>query len=135
MDLAKIMAISAADMKVQTTRMRVVAENLANADTLPDKPGVDPYRRKIVTFESVLDEARGVETVAVNRIGFDRSSFGRRYDPGHPGADKNGFVKVPNVKGLIEMMDLRAAQRSYEANLSVIQISKAMVQSAMQILA
>lgn len=135
MDLAKIMAISAAGMKVQTTRMRVVAENLANADTLPDKPGADPYRRKIVTFESVLDEARGVETVAVNRIGFDRSSFGRRYDPGHPGADKNGFVKVPNVKGLIEMMDLRAAQRSYEANLSVIQISKAMVQSAMQILA
>lgn len=135
MDLGKIMAISAAGMKVEVTRMRVVAENLANADSLPDTPGGDPYRRKIVTFKSVLNDATGVETVAVDRIGFDPSPFGRRYDPGHPGADKKGFVKLPNVKGLIEMMDLRAAQRSYEANLSVIQVSKAMVQSAMRILA
>jgi len=134
MDIAKILKISAAGMKAQSARMRVVAENLANADAVPDTPGADPYRRKVVSFKSELDRETGLETVTVSRIGMDRSPFGRRYEPGHPAADADGYVKLPNVKGLIEVMDLRAAQRSYEANLNVIQVSRSMLQNTLEIL-
>lgn len=134
MDISKIMKISAAGLRVQTARMSVVAENLANADTVPEKPGETPYRRKIITFRNALDRAAGVERVSVGKVGTDNTDFGRRYDPGHPGADKDGFVATPNVKGVIEMMDLRAAQRSYEANLNVIQVSRSMMQNMLDVL-
>lgn len=134
MDIARILKISAAGMKAQSARMRVVAENLANAEAAPDTPGADPYRRKVISFKSELDRETGLETVAVGRISTDRSPFNRRYEPGHPGADANGYVKLPNVKGLIEVMDLRTAQRSYEANLNVIQVSRSMLQNTLEIL-
>ena len=134
MDLGKIMRISAAGMKVQSARMEIVAENMANAEALPGAPGVDPYRRKMVTFKNVLDRELGVQTVALGKVALDPTEFGRRYEPGHPGADPDGYVRTPNVKSVIEMMDLRAAQRSYEANLNVIQVSKSMVQSTLSLL-
>lgn len=134
MDLAKAMMISAAGMKVQSVRMRVIAENLANAGSVATGPGVDPYRRKTVTFINVLDSAMGVTRVKVNRVTFDNSEFGSRYDPGHPAADENGYIKTPNVNGLIEAMDMKQSQRSYEANLNSIEVSKSMMMRTLDLL-
>lgn len=126
-DWIKVMRTSTAGMKAQGTRMRVIAENLANADSLPTEPGKDPYRRRVVTFRGELDKSTGLQTVRVNRVQPDRSNFPQRYDPGHPSADANGYVKTPNVNSLIETMDMREAQRSYDANLNALRTSKAMV--------
>ncbi|MDJ0948658.1 MAG: flagellar basal body rod protein FlgC [Alphaproteobacteria bacterium] len=127
MDISKIMKISSSALKAQTDRMRVIAENVANSNSLPDKPGEQPYRRKTVTFKNELDRENGVRKVAVDRVREDTSPFGRRYEPGHPAADDEGYVLTPNVKGMVEMMDMRRAQRSYEANLGVIRTSRGMV--------
>jgi len=134
MDILKAMKLASAGMQVQSTRMRVVAENLANADTRPDKPGMDPYRRKVITFKNTLDRALGVDRVKVDRIRADRTEFDKKYDPGHPAADEKGYVQVPNVKTMIEMMDLKEAQRSFEANLTVIQAAKSMLQKTIELL-
>lgn len=134
MDLLKALQISAAGMQAQGVRVRVIAENVANASSLAETPGGDPYRRKFVTFENLLDRELGVEKVQVKRIGVDPSPFGRRFDPQHPGADADGYVKTTNVKSLVEMMDLRQAQRSYQANLNVISTSKAMIQRTIDLL-
>jgi flagellar basal-body rod protein FlgC len=112
----------------------VVAENLANADSLPRTLGDQPYRRKVVTFRNELDRRLGLPTVRVDRVQEDRSEFKKRFDPTHPAADEDGYVLVPNVSSLIEMMDMREAQRSYEANLNVIRASKAMLTTAIDIL-
>ncbi len=133
-ELIKSMLISASGMRAQGQRLRVLSENLANANTLPLSPNEDPYRRKIITFKSELDKAAGAEMVKVRRIGVDRSYFGMKYDPDHPGADANGYVRTPNVNSLIEMMDMKEAQRSYEANLNVIEASKAMLMRTIDIL-
>lgn len=133
-ELIKSMLISASGMRAQGQRLRVLSENLANADTLPLDPNQDPYRRKIVTFKNELDKATGAEMVKVQRISVDRSDFGLKYDPDHPGADANGYVRTPNVNSLIEMMDMKEAQRSYEANLNVIEASKAMLMRTIDIL-
>lgn len=127
MDIWKTLRISASGMKAETDRMRVVAENLANADTVSDKPGGEPYRRKLVTFKNALDRALGVNLVKVGNVVADKSDFEKRYDPGNPAADSNGYVLAPNVKPLVEMMDMREAQRSYEANLSVVDASRTML--------
>jgi len=134
MSLEKVLGISASGMTVQAARLRIVAENIANSQSLGKTPGEDPYRRKLITFKTVLDQNIGAQVVRVDRISFDTSEFGRKFDPTHPAADKDGFVKVPNVKPLIEMMDLRESQRSYEANLSVIDIAKRMLQGTIDIL-
>jgi len=128
------MRISASGMRAQTARMRMVAENMANANSVADSPEAEPYRRKIVSFRNVVDRLTDTPRVEVQRISRDASPFGRRYDPGHPGADEQGFVRTTNVQSMMEMMDLRSAQRSYEANLSVIQISRTMVQGVLDIL-
>ena len=133
-ELIKSMLISASGMRAQGQRLRVLSENLANANTLPLSPNEDPYRRKIVTFKNELDKATGAEMVKVRRIGVDRSDFGMKYDPDHPGADANGYVRTPNVNSLIEIMDMKEAQRSYEANLNVIEASKAMLMRTIDIL-
>ena len=133
-DLLKTLRISAAGMKAQGTRLRVIAENIANANSLAQGPGQDPYRRKIVTFKNELDRNIGVRTVAVDKIKTDRSEFEKRFDPNHPAADADGYVLIPNVNTLIEMMDMKEAQRSYEANLNVIKSSKAMLQGTIDIL-
>lgn len=127
MDLRDTMTLSAAGMRVQGTRLRVVAENLANASSTADEPGGTPYRRKVVLFANELDRAAKLEMVKVRRIDVDRSDFTRRYEPGHPSADEEGYVLYPNVSGLIETMDMREAQRSYEANLGVLDATRQMI--------
>ncbi len=134
MDLMKSMSISAAGMKVQGTRIRTLAENVANAESTAQVPGGQPYRRKVVTFDNALNRALGAETVYVKGITTDKSDFGRRYEPGHPAADDEGYVLVSNVNSLIELTDMREAQRSYEANLKVIQSARSMLQQTIEIL-
>ncbi len=126
--------ISAAGMKVQGVRLRTISENVANAQSKPANPGEAPYQRKLVTFKSSLDRATGLELVSVDRVRRDMTPFPKTYDPGHPAADGDGYVQQSNVSSLIEMMDMREAQRSYEANLSMIKTSKAMVRGALDIL-
>ncbi|MFQ5346476.1 MAG: flagellar basal body rod protein FlgC [Rhodothalassiaceae bacterium] len=134
MELQKSMLISAAALKAQTLRMRVIAENLANQDSEAASPNEDPYRRKLVTFRNVLDRALGIEKVAVEKVIFDQSDFGSRYDPGHPAADANGYVKTTNVEGLIEAMDMTQAQRTYQANLNAIDAVKSMAVRTLELL-
>lgn len=111
--------MAGAGLAVQSARLRVVSENLANAQSTGSVAGADPYARKTVTFESELDHALGVELVQIKSVGTDRSPYRIEHDPGHPAADAKGFVKYPNVNILMEMADMREANRSYEANLQV----------------
>jgi len=134
MDFLKSIAIAASGLKAQAGRMRVIAENLANADSTAATPGAEPYRRKIVTFKSEVDRALEAQTVALGRIQTDPSDFRLRHEPGHPAADANGNVKYPNVNSLVEMTDLREAQRSYEANINIIGASRRMIQRTIEIL-
>lgn len=127
MDLSKTLKISAAGMQAQNARMRTIAENLANADSLAEKPGADPYRRKMLTFKNALDRASGVDLVRPDKVVRDKSEFQKRFDPSHPAADGDGYVLAPNVNSLVEVMDMRQAQRSYEANLSVIEVAKTLL--------
>jgi flagellar basal-body rod protein FlgC len=134
MDLDRALRISAAGMAAQSTRLRVVAENLANRDSTGEAPGADPYRRRVVTFANRLDRAMGVETVGVSRVGTAQGEFPTRYEPSHPAADARGYVKTPNVDSLVEVMDMREAQRSYSANLSVLETTRAMLTRAIEVL-
>jgi flagellar basal-body rod protein FlgC len=134
MDLTQSLFVSAAGLKVQGERIKVIAQNLANADSMASTPGGDPYRRKMVTFRSVLDRELGVPTVQLDRIIEDKTEFQKRLDPAHPAADAQGYVKLPNVNALIELADMRSAQRSYEANLKAIEASRTMLQRTVDIL-
>jgi flagellar basal-body rod protein FlgC len=127
MDLDRALRISAAGMAAQSTRLRVVVENLANRDSTGETPGADPYRRKTVTFGARVNRALGGETVEVRRTGTAPGDFPQGHDPGHPAADARGYVKQPNVDSLVEMMDMREAQRSYSANLSVLEVTRGML--------
>jgi len=127
MDLDRALRISAAGMQVQATRLRVVAENLANRDSTGQSAGADPYRRRTVTFANQIDRTLGANTVRVQRVGTQPGEFPRRFEPGHPAADEQGYVRVPNVDSLIEVMDMREAQRSYGANLAVLEASRGML--------
>lgn len=126
------MAAAASALKAQQARMRVIAENMANADSTARTPGGDPYRRKIPVFSA--QEVDGVDGVKMTKVEPDRSAFKTAYEPGHPGADANGYVKLPNVDSLVEAMDMRDAQRAYEANLNVIETSRSMQQRTLDIL-
>ena len=125
--LAAALRISGSGMQAQSTRMRVVSENLANAQSTGRTPGADPYRRKTVTFAEEMDRARGAPTVVVKDIGSDRSPFSVSHDPGNPAADADGNVKMPNVNVLIELSDLRQANRSYSANVEAISQARSML--------
>ncbi|MBR0649324.1 flagellar basal body rod protein FlgC [Roseomonas terrae] len=127
MDLDRALRISAAGMQAQSTRLRVVAENLANRDSTGQAPGADPYRRKIVTFRNRMDSELGAETVRVARIGTAPGDFPQRHDPSHPAADARGYVRVPNIDSIVETMDMREAQRSYAANLQVLEVTRGML--------
>jgi flagellar basal-body rod protein FlgC len=134
-DIMNAMTISAMGMKAQGTRLRVITENIANAETTGLKPGEEPYHRQIITFKNELDRKRGMDLVSVDSIQTDKKTpFIEKYIPGHPAADANGYVKMPNVNALIEMMDVREAQRSYEANLGMIEQSRSMVNRTIDIL-
>ncbi len=134
MDLMESLKISAAGMRAQGQRLRVVAENIANADSVSEVPGGDPYRRKTISFKNALDRELGMETVQVGKIGVDPSDFRMKYDPGNPAADEKGYVKLPNVNSLIEMSDMREAQRSYEANLRAIEVARTMLQRTIDLI-
>jgi len=127
MDLAKSLRISASGLSAQTTRLKVIAENLANAESTAKVPGGEPYRRKVVSFAATLDRELDAQTVKVGRIAPAAGDLERRYDPSHPAADADGYVLMPNVNPLIEMMDMREAQRSYSANLSVLEVTRGML--------
>lgn len=133
-DLNQTLNVSAAGMNAQTTRLRVIAENIANQDTTGSSPGADPYRRKTITFESTIDRAAGVETVQVKNISADSSDLPLRYDPANPAADARGYVKLPNVNTFVEVMDMREAERSYSANLSVMQATRTMLNKTIDLL-
>ena len=134
MDLAAASAISASGMRVQAARLRVVAENLANVDATSRAPGGDPYRRKTISFENALDRELGHDVVRVRRYGADPSAFRVENRPGHPAADADGYVRLPNVNALVELMDMREAQRSYEANLNAMGVARAMRQRTLELL-
>ncbi len=127
MDLDRALRISAAGMQAQSTRLRVVAENLANRDSTGQSPGADPYRRKTVTFRNRMDRELGAQTVRVGRIGTAAGDFPLRFDPSHPAADARGYVRMPNVDSMMETMDMREAQRSYAANLQVLEVTRGML--------
>jgi flagellar basal-body rod protein FlgC len=133
-DMIRTMRISTAGMQVQGARLRVISENIANADSLPQDANGKPYRRKLITFQNSLNRAMGLDTVKVHSIKADQSEFGKKFDPNHPAADEDGYVLTPNVNSLVEMSDMREAQRSYEANLQLIKASKAMLNGAIEIL-
>ena len=134
MDFIKSIAIAATGMRAQGGRMRVISENIANADSTATTPGGNPYRRRIVTFRSELDRDLGAHVVAMGRVAADTSDFQVKHEPDNPVADANGDVKYPNVNPLIEMTDFRDAQRSYEANLNVISATKRMLQRTLDII-
>ncbi len=134
MDTMKSMLIAASGMRAQAERMRVIAENLANASSTASKPGEDPYRRQVPVFKAELDRASGVQKVRVKGVVHDMSDFREEYMPGHPAADERGYVKMPNVSSLVEMMDMREAQRAYEANLNVIDNTRTMVARTVDLL-
>lgn len=133
-ELQKSSKIATAAMKAQSERLRVISENLANVDSLAQSPDGTPYRRKVVSFKSELDRATGLTTVQVDKVRPDKSDFQRRYDPKHPAADRDGYVLAPNVNPLIEMTDMREAQRSYEANLAVISSSRSLLSRTVEML-
>jgi flagellar basal-body rod protein FlgC len=127
MDFTASMLIAASGMRAQTDRMRVISENIANANSTASAPGGDPYRRKIATVNSQFDRELGATLVAPGTPQADMSEFRRQYDPSNPAADKTGYVKLPNVNSLVEIMDMREAQRSYEADLTVMDATKSMM--------
>jgi flagellar basal-body rod protein FlgC len=133
-DFMKTLAVAASGLRAQAGRMRIISENIANADSTPSMPGTEPYRRKVPTFHSELDRALDVNVVELGRTQTDTSDFRVKYEPGHPAADKNGNVKYPNVNPLLEMSDMREAQRSYEANINVVTATRRMIQRTIDIL-
>jgi flagellar basal-body rod protein FlgC len=134
MDFLKSIAIAASGLRAQAGRMRVISENVANADSTAQQPNSDPYRRKIPTFRGEFDRALEARVVGLGPIRTDPSEFRIKHQPGHPAADAAGNVKYPNVNPLIEMTDMREAQRSYEANINVIGATRRMIQRTLDIL-
>ncbi|HEX3674730.1 MAG TPA: flagellar basal body rod protein FlgC [Rhizomicrobium sp.] len=134
MDLATSMAIAASGMRAQSGRMRVIAENIANANSTSPSADGEPYRRKVATMKSEFDRELGATMVESGKPVDDTSDFRRQYDPGNPSADKQGYVKMPNVNPLVEIMDMREAQRSYEADLDVMSASKSMISRTISLL-
>jgi flagellar basal-body rod protein FlgC len=133
-DFLKSIAIAASGLRAQAGRMRVIAENVANADSTAQRANGDPYRRKIASFRSEMDRTLEARVVALGRVQTDPTDFRLKYEPGHPAADVNGHVKYPNVNSLVEMTDMREAQRSYEANVNVITATRRMLQRTIEIL-
>jgi flagellar basal-body rod protein FlgC len=134
LDFVKSLAVAASGLRAQIGRMRIISENIANSDSTAQVAGGNPYQRRIVTFGTELDRADGARLVKLGQVQTDNSDFRIKHEPGNPAADKNGDVKYPNVNPLIEMTDLREAQRSYEANLNVITATRRMLQRTLDII-
>jgi flagellar basal-body rod protein FlgC len=131
---ARSVKIATSGLRAQAGRMRVISENIANADSTSASAGGDPYRRKVPTFSSELDRSLDAKVVTLGRVVPDQTAFRVKHEPGNPAADVNGDVKYPNVNSLVEMTDMRDAQRSYEANLNIISATRRMVQRTLDIL-
>jgi flagellar basal-body rod protein FlgC len=134
MDLKSSIDVSASGLRAQALRMRVIAENLANSDSVATTPGGNPYRRRVATFRTEVDRTSGATTVAVKSIEGDKSAFQQVYQPGNPAADAQGYVQRPNVNSLIEGADMKAAQRSYEANLNAIEAARGLTMRTIDLL-
>jgi flagellar basal-body rod protein FlgC len=134
MDLNTSMIVAASGMRAQSTRMRIIAENIANANSTAQTPGGDPYRRKVATVKSDFDRELNATLVKPGKPVSDMTEFRMQFDPGNPAADSKGYVKLPNVSSLIEVMDMREAQRSYEADISVMEASKSMLARTVDLL-
>ena len=133
-DFLTSLQIAASGLHAQTARMRVIAENLANVDSAGKTPEEDPYRRRIPTFKAVFDQEVGGTGVEIGKLLYDSTDFQSRFEPGHPAADEHGYVRYPNIDPMIEAMDMREAQRTYEANLNVITVSRQMLGRTLDIL-
>ena len=133
-DLNASLPVSAAGMEAQMARIKVIAENLANQNTTGSSPGAEAYRRRTITFQNRLDKELGVETVSVKSVGTDKSDLPLRYEPGNPAANKDGYVKTPNVNSFIELMDMRDAEQSYSANLNVASTTRTMLTRTLDLL-
>jgi len=134
MDFVKSIAIAASGLRAQAGRMRVISENIANSDSTAQSAGGDPYRRRIPTFRAELDRSLEARVVSLGPVRNDPSQFQVRFEPGHPAADAAANVKYPNVNPLVEMTDMRDAQRSYEANVNVVGATRRMIQRTLDIL-
>ena len=134
LEFQRTMSIAASGMRLQGERLKVIAENLANAQSVGETPSDLPYRRKILTFRNEFDRAMGTDLVKVKGIDVDQSDFKREHEPGHPAADQDGYVLYPNVQTVIELNDMREASRSYQANLSVIEMTRTMLNQTIQLL-
>ena len=133
-DFLRSMGVATSGLRAQAGRMRVISENIANADSTAPTAGGDPYRRKVPTFSSTLDRTLDAKVVSLSKIRSDQTAFRIKYEPGNPAADASGNVKYPNVNPLIEMTDMREAQRSYEANLNIISATRRMIKRTLDIL-
>jgi flagellar basal-body rod protein FlgC len=134
MDLGTSMLVAASGMRAQSSRMRTIAENIANANSTSPVPGGEPYRRKVATITSGFDEQLSATVVQAGKPMPDMSAFRTQFDPGNPLADKQGYLKLPNVNSLVEIMDMREAQSSYEANVNVLDASKTMMSRTIDLL-
>ena len=133
-DLMKSIHIAASGMRAQSDRLRIVSENIANAEAVGTREGEAPYRRKVLSFENVLDREMQANKVQVKKYGFDDAPFVQKYEPYHPNANDEGYVLYPNVNSITEMMDMKEARRGYEANLNVVEASKSMIMQPIDIL-
>ncbi len=126
--------VAVSGMRVQAERLKVIAQNMANADSVSTEPGGEPYRRQVVSFQNYVDAESGAQMVRVDKVVKDNAPFEKQYAPNHPGADAQGYIALPNVNPLIEMMDMKEAQRAYDANLNMLKTAREMNSSVLDIL-
>ncbi|WP_343504672.1 flagellar basal body rod protein FlgC [Alloyangia pacifica] len=124
--LKSVLNVAASGMRAQGERLKVVSENVANASSTGNTEGGDPYRRKVISFEELVDRETGASMVGVSDVTRDSADFELRFDPAHPAADQDGFVKVSNVKTILELANMREASRSYLANLNMFETGRTM---------
>lgn len=134
MEISKSIDIAASGLAAQTARLKIISQNIANADSVSQTPGGAPYQRKTISFKNVLDRQSGVEKVQVSSIGTDSTPFTRKYDPTSSGAGADGYVQMPNVNTLVEITDMKEAKNAYQANLGVIDMSKSMISQTLDLL-
>lgn len=134
MDLSKSIAASTSGLRAQAAKMRVISENIANEGSTGSTATEDPYRRRVPTFKALVDRESGVTKVEVDKIKADKSDFKQIYKPGHPAADANGYVRMPNVDGVVEQADMRDAQRAYEANINAIEAARSMTSKTIDLI-
>lgn len=132
--LLNVNSIAASGLHAQSQRMRIISENVANADSTGKTAGDDPFRRGTITFKTAFDRETGANKVQIHKIDKDGSDFPQKYEPSHPAADENGYVRMPNVNMIVELMDMRQAQRSYEANVMMMDGTKAMINKTLEIM-